>query len=110
MNADEKEKIRLMLHQKIAKSQKKIIAYEEMAQPIKPENSIGRLSRMDAINNKSVVEAALRRAQANLAALKASLDQIDQEGFGLCKKCSCPIPAGRIVLTPESPYCVHCAK
>lgn len=110
MNQAEKEKIRLMLQQKIVKAKKKILDYQELAKPIQPENSIGRISRMDAINNKSVVEAALRRAIANLAALHTSLDQIDREDFGLCKKCKGPIPAGRLVLTPESPYCVYCAN
>lgn len=110
MHPDEKDKIKMMIEQKIIKAEKKIVDYKEMSQPVKPENSIGRVSRMDAINNKSVVEAALRRAEANLAALKNALDNIDDEHFGRCKKCKCPIPAGRIVLQPESPYCVNCAN
>ncbi|MDC0230861.1 TraR/DksA family transcriptional regulator [Aureispira] len=110
MNKEEKIKIKLMIEQKIIKAKKKIIDYKEMTKPIKPENSLGRLSRMDAINNKSVVEAALRRAEQNLAALKSALLNIHKDNFGLCKKCSCKIPIGRIVLKPESPYCVNCAN
>ena len=37
--------------------------YKEITKPIAPENAIGRISRMDAINNKSVTEAALRQAK-----------------------------------------------
>ena len=44
-------------------TQKKINEYSLLCKPIAAENSIGRISRMDAINNKSVVEAALRVAQ-----------------------------------------------
>ncbi len=110
MKKEEKIKIKMMIEQKIIKAEKKIRAYEEMTQPIKPENSLGRLSRMDAINNKSVVEAALRRAKENMAALKSALLNIHRENFGLCKTCGCQIPIGRIVLKPESPYCVNCAN
>ena len=48
-----------LLHE-INSTQKKIEEYTELCKPIAPEDSIGRISRMDAINNKSVVEAALR--------------------------------------------------
>ncbi|MCH2023905.1 MAG: TraR/DksA C4-type zinc finger protein [Saprospiraceae bacterium] len=110
MNKEERIKIKVMIEQKIIKAEKKIKDYKEMTKPIKPENSLGRLSRMDAINNKSVVEAALRRAEQNLAALKSALLNINKENFGLCQKCECQIPIGRIVLKPESPYCVNCAN
>lgn len=110
MKKEEKEKIREMIAQKIVKAEKKIENYEEMTLPIKPENSLGRLSRMDAINNKSVVEAALRRANENLAELKSALENIHKEDFGICKSCDTQIPLGRIVLKPGSPYCVNCAR
>ena len=37
----------------------RIEEYRELTKPIPPENAIGRVSRMDAINNRSVNEAAL---------------------------------------------------
>ena len=110
MNNKEKENIKKMVEQKIIRAKKKILDYKELTQPIKPENSLGRVSRMDAINNKSVVEVALRRAEENLAALFSALENLHKEDFGICKNCSCQIPAGRIVLKPESPYCVNCAR
>ena len=110
MKEAEKEKIKEMIALKIVKVEAKIANYEDMAQPISPENSIGRLSRLDAINNKSVVEAALRKAKENLAALKSALENIHKDNFGICKSCNSEIPIGRIVLAPESPYCVNCAR
>ena len=109
MTEEERSEIKEMIAKRIVKVEKKVVNYEEMTQPIKPENSIGRLSRLDAINNKSVVEAALRRAKENLNALKAAVESIEEEEFGLCKGCGNAIPMGRIVLKPENPYCVSCA-
>ena len=84
--------------------------YEESTQPITPDVAIGRLSRMDAIQNKSVAEAALRQARDKLNKLKYALSNIDNPDWGTCVKCKGQIPIGRILIRPESPYCVHCAS
>ena len=110
MNNQQKEELKSIIEQQIQKTEKKIKGYREMSQPIGPENSIGRVSRMDAINNKSVVEAALRKAEQKLNGLKNALHRLDDEGFGICQRCLEPIPAKRIVLMPQSRYCVRCAR
>lgn len=94
----------------IEKTKKSIIEYKEITKPIAPENAIGRITRMDAINNKSVAEAALRQTEEKLEKLKYVLTQINEDNFGLCAKCKRPIPIGRILLMPQSRFCIHCAK
>jgi DnaK suppressor protein len=106
-NMDEiKEKILA----EIEKTEKSVQEYREITKPIAPENAIGRVSRMDAINNKSIAEAALRKAEEKLSKLKYVLTQIDQDDFGICAKCKKPIPLGRILLMPQSRHCVNCAS
>lgn len=106
-NMDEiKEKILA----EIEKTEKSVKEYREITKPIAPENAIGRVSRMDAINNKSIAEAALRKAEEKLSKLKYVLRQIDEDDFGICAKCKSPIPLGRILLMPQSRHCVHCAS
>jgi DnaK suppressor protein len=94
----------------IDKAEKSIIEYKEITKPIAPENAIGRISRMDAINNKSVTEAALRTAEEKLSKLNYMLTQIDDDNFGICAKCKKPIPIGRILLMPQSRHSVNCAQ
>jgi DnaK suppressor protein len=106
-NMDEiKEKILA----EIEKTEKSVKEYREITKPIAPENAIGRVSRMDAINNKSIAEAALRKAEEKLSKLKYVLRQIDEDDFGICAKCKKPIPLGRILLMPQSRHCVNCAS
>ena len=93
----------------MAELQVKIKEYRELTKPIAPENAIGRVSRMDAINNKSVNEAALRQAEAKLQKLKFALEKVEDPTFGVCQRCGNPIPVGRIMLMPESNRCVRCA-
>jgi DnaK suppressor protein len=94
----------------IERTPKKIIAFEEMSQPVAPDVAIGRISRMDAINNKSVAEASLRQAHEKLEKLHYVLSNIGKPGFGNCMKCGKEIPVGRILIRPESVYCIQCAR
>ena len=91
-------------------TQKKIDEYSLLCKPIAPENSIGRISRMDAINNKSVVEAALRVAKEKLQQLKTMQDKIKDSDFGICQKCKKTIPFERLMIQPYSRFCVMCAQ
>ena len=52
-----------------------------LVQPIEPDNSIGRISRMDAINNKSINDRMLRKAQEKLKYLKLNLKSLKNEDF-----------------------------
>lgn len=83
---------------------------EAMTQPISPDNSIGRLSRMDAINTRSANQTALNAARVRLARLTKILPLIESADYGECEECLAIIPFGRLMLVPESEYCVACSE
>ena len=62
MNKQERNKAKESIKKSIEETQKDISSLKELTKPIAPENAIGRVSRIDAINNKSVNEASLRNA------------------------------------------------
>ncbi len=96
--------------QEIEKTKKSIIELRELTAPIAPDCAIGRVSRMDAINNKSINENALRKAENKLKGLEIAHQNIDDADFGKCARCKNEIPLGRILLMPHSRFCVHCAS
>lgn len=98
------------IEKSIKETKKDISNLKELTKPISPENSIGRVSRMDAINNKSVNEAALRSAINKLNLLDSALQRINNKDFGLCIRCKNEIPIQRILLVPQSNRCVRCAS
>ena len=102
--------IKIKILEEISKTESAILNYRELTKPIAPDVSIGRVSRMDAINNKSVNEASLRQAEIKLGNLKRVLDRFGTEDFGICLKCKHPIPVGRILIRPQSLLCVNCAS
>ena len=95
--------------QKLTQLDERIIEYRELTKPIPPENAIGRVSRMDAINNRSVNQAALLQAEKQRKNLLRALDRLKEDRFGLCHQCGVRIPMGRILLMPGATNCVRCA-
>ncbi len=106
----EKAEIKTLVNKEIEQTQKIIKEYEELVKPEAPDVAIGRVSRMDAINNRSVVEASLRQARQKLEKLNYALDKVDKPDFGKCMRCGNEIPIGRILIRPESLHCVNCAR
>lgn len=106
----EKEQIKKRILEEIENTELLVSKYQELTKPIAPENAIGRVSRMDAINNKSVNDAALKKAELKLKNLKVALTKIDDVDFGICIRCKNEIPLGRILLMPQAITCVNCAR
>lgn len=105
-----KEEIQKKIESELVITRDKVAKYQELCKPIAPENAIGRVSRMDAINNKSVNEAALRKATTKLKNLEVALTKVHDPDFGICVRCKEPIPLGRILLVPHALTCVNCAR
>ena len=110
MTIEEKKAIKKKIKEEIEKTRLSILDYKQSTKPISPENAIGRVSRMDAINNKSVLEAALRKAEEKLTRLLVVESKVDKQDFGYCIRCGNSIPIGRILLMPQSRKCVRCAN
>ena len=110
MNTDRKQFFKEKINSELQLLAEKIAELKEVTKPIAPENAIGRISRMDAINNKSVNEAALRTAENKFTKLEIALNKINDENFGSCIRCGNEIPEGRLLIMPESNFCVNCAQ
>ena len=110
MSPKERQEVAVKIKEALEQVREEIARLRELTKPIAPENAIGRVSRMDAINNKSVNEAALRKAVARFRGLESALGRVDEDHFGRCRHCGDEIPAGRLLLLPESVLCVKCAS
>lgn len=109
MTGKEKKQVEEYLIRSKKKLLVKIDELKELTQPIAPDCAIGRVSRMDAINNKSINEAALRTAEDKLKKINIALERVNDDDFGICISCGEPIPIQRLVIMPESSMCVRCA-
>ena len=79
-----------------------------LCRPVSPDNAIGRLSRMEAIGEKSIHEASLNEAKIRLEKLELALTRVSTEEYGICLQCEENIPEKRLEIIPESTICVDC--
>ena len=110
MNPDERKALKGKIKAEIGAEKHLIEKLVETSKPVAPDNAIGRLTRMEAISSRGVSEASLNSARAKLAKLEKALEKVDESDFGVCIRCSNPIPHGRIMALPENVLCVPCAE
>jgi DnaK suppressor protein len=80
----------------------------EGTKPVDLDEPIGRLTRMDAIQQQSVSAANRRSLDLRLRQVRQALGQIARGDYGLCRRCAEPIEFRRLEARPESPYCLAC--
>jgi len=74
------------------------------------QQSVGRLSRMDAMQQQAMSDAEARRRQIDLKRIDAALTRIDADEFGWCLECGEGIAIKRLEVDPMATLCVGCAK
>ncbi len=110
MNTAERQKLKRKIEEEIEAQRTLIASLLETSKPVAPDNAVGRLSRMEALNDRAVSEASLNAARNKLLRLETALGKVDEPDFGICVGCDHPIPPGRILLMPEATLCVPCAE
>ena len=88
--------------------QKLLVDSNDGAQPVSLDEPIGRLSRMDALQQQSMVQANRRTAQTRLARVESALRRCDEDEYGLCVECEEEIGYARLKAQPEAPFCINC--
>lgn len=74
------------------------------------QQSVGRLSRMDALQNQAMAKAQQTRRDTNAFRLQTALRRIDEGEFGYCEECGDEIALKRLELDPATTRCINCAS
>lgn len=74
------------------------------------QQSVGRLSRMDAMQQQAMSAAQEGRRRARLIAIEAALRRLEEGEFGWCSECGDFIGTERLDLDPALMRCVDCAR
>lgn len=73
------------------------------------QTSVGRLSRMDALQGQAMARERLRRRELELEKIIAALRRIESEDYGYCLHCDEEIAIRRLEFDPATPLCIDCA-
>jgi DnaK suppressor protein len=74
------------------------------------QTSVGRLSRMDALQGQAMSRERDRRRQIELQKIAAALRRIEAGDYGDCVRCGEEIAIRRLDLDPAAPLCIDCAS
>lgn len=74
------------------------------------QTSVGRLSRMDALQGQAMSQERGRRREIELRNIAAALQRIEQGDYGYCVSCDEPIVRKRLDFDPAATQCIACAE
>ena len=110
MTKKEKSHLKIKIQEELLILDKNIIELQKLCEPIAPECALGDLARFELIHDQEVSQKALSQALLRKNYLIYALSTISTEDFGLCSECEEEISFQRLLLLPESKFCIKCAK
>jgi len=74
------------------------------------QTTVGRLSRMDAMQGQAMAIEAQRRREIQLRRIHAAISRIPNGDYGLCTVCEEEIAIRRLETDPAATLCIACAS
>ena len=74
------------------------------------QTKVGRLSRMDAMQQQAMAQASARRTELELQRIRTALSRLRMGYYGFCTKCEEEIAEGRLQVDPATLVCIDCAR
>ncbi|MBO6674739.1 MAG: TraR/DksA C4-type zinc finger protein [Rhizobiales bacterium] len=81
---------------------------EDRAPVALDQQSVGRLSRMDAMAGQNMAAASERARKAQIVKIDAALRRLDDGDYGYCTNCDEPIAPKRLDADPTASLCITC--
>jgi len=108
MNTD---RFRKLLHQQRKEILEVLESGKSAAGTVKlDQTSVGRLSRMDALQSQAMLQEATRRREQLLQDIDESLSKIESGDYGTCEQCGEEIAEKRLLFNPTVLYCIGCSS
>ena len=103
--------IRELISQRLAKLREEILGATDTTKTVElDQQSVGRLSRMDALQQQAMAIALEKRRENEVSRLTLALSRIDEGEFGYCDDCGDDIPLKRLKIDPAATRCVSCVN
>ncbi|MFT7108071.1 MAG: DnaK suppressor protein [Yoonia sp.] len=74
------------------------------------QQAVGRLSRMDALQNQAMAQATARRRGAERQRIMAALARVTADEYGYCLTCGDEIAPARLATDPAIALCATCMR
>lgn len=109
MTPEKMEFYRKQIHAQYKEIQDDLNKENDGEKVVELDTSIGRLSRMDAMQGQQMALELRRRKEQHLMRLDSALARIQKGTYGSCGKCKKPINEERLEFQPDAVLCIQCA-
>lgn len=97
------------LKRQLEKLERSMKVTDEALRPVElDQTAVGRLSRMDSLQNQGLTQNLREREQVKLALLREAMERMEAGSYGVCTGCGAEIPFERLYVFPEAPECAAC--
>lgn len=114
MQLADKKQIEKSIVEQIFELEQQLKLTEQSSQTVELDQTLaGRVSRIDAIQQQKMAQSSHQRDKKRLAELTVvlvAIRELTNDEFGLCEECDEEIPIARLIIKPESKYCITCQE
>jgi DnaK suppressor protein len=111
LTSEQQTELRAVLERELRKLERSMRSTDEAMRPVGlDQTAVGRLSRIDSLQNQSLTRNLQEREQAKLGQLVSALQRLEQGTYGRCLSCDAAIGYERLLVFPESPTCAACSR
>ena len=108
LTAEQLEELRSELTEERARLAEVLKISKDGAKPVDLDEPIGRLTRMDAIQQQQMTKANRAGYERKLRQIEAALEALAKDEYGFCRSCEEPVGYRRLKARPETPFCLEC--
>ena len=110
MTREEQVQFRPLIEERMRTLDAEIAGTAQSTEAISPDNAIGRLSRLDAMQAQQMALAGKRRLEEERTRLTEALARVELGTYGRCLRCGNDIALERLEYQPDALICVPCAN
>ncbi len=103
------ERLRQILETSLGEITRQLEHSDESTRPVElDQQSVGRVSRIDAIQQQQMAIAGRDQGERLALAIRRALQRIEDGSYGYCLHCEEPIAFARLEARPQATLCVTC--
>ena len=110
LSTEEETELLSLLAELESELQQLLESTKEGARPVDLDTPIGRLSRMDAMQQQAMVLANRSAHELRLRQVRRALKKAEDGEYGACLRCEEPIGIARLRARPEAHFCRGCQE
>jgi len=108
LTQEEEAELQVDLEVLLAEHEQLLARESDTTDTVDLDQPIGRLSRMDAIQQQKMAQEQRRRVELRRSQIRQALGWMNEGDYGSCRRCEEPIGYRRLKARPESPFCLAC--